>query len=591
MSIISRKKEIEKGLNIFMMFIALLAILSLIGKGGFAEKWRPFFGGVDVFIIVCFVGNSILKLIISHNWWRYIKEHPFQYILIALFISQVLIVQLILTDAGYRYILNQLSLVSLTKIYIVLMQFYILLELLAEIGRLNARMASLPLPPATIFVASFIILILGGAFLLLLPGATKGKSIKIIDAIFTSTSATCVTGLIVVPTGGFFTRFGQTIILVLIQFGGLGLMTFATFFALVFRSEFGLRERMLLGDVLNVQVFGRIKSLLGAIVGITVGTEAIGTVLLYIFSGQYQDAIHSRFFWSLFHSVSAFCNAGFSIWDNNIILFTSDWKMTLVFATLIILGGLGFVVLADIGRYIFSSFKSKKRRVPHFRLQTKIVITTTFILIGLGMIFLMLGDKNNLMRQHSFGVNLLTAFFQSVTARTAGFNTIAIGSLAPGALFIIIVLMFIGASPGSTGGGIKTTTIAVVFGAIKSKLMGNDKTNLFHRSLSSEIITVAAMIIVLSGLVIVLGTFLVSAFEFSRHPEWRFIDVFFEVVSAFGTVGLSTGLTFDLSTSSKIVLICTMLLGRVGPLTFLFSVSRHINVKRMDHIEENIMIG
>ena len=585
-----QRKAIEKALNIFMMFIAILAFISLIGKGGLGPNWNPFFGGLDVFIVVCFIGNAAFRLIIAPNWWRFIKEHPFQYILIALFLSQVLIFQLILTNVNYRYILNQLSLISITKIYIVLMQFYILLELLAEIGRINARMAGLPLPPATLFVISFIILIAGGSLLLLLPGATHG-GIKLIDAIFTATSATCVTGLVVVPTGSFFSRFGHVIIMLLIQLGGLGLMTFGTFFALVFRREFGLRERVLLGDLLNVRVFGRIKSLLAAIIGITVAAEGLGTLLLYLSAGPYEGAMGSRFFWSLFHSVSAFCNAGFSLWDDNIIRFTSDWKMTFIFAGLIVAGGLGFIVLADIGKYLFSSFRTKRRKVPHFSLQTRLVVTATFFLIALGMIFLMFGDTTNLMRQHSWNVNLLTAFFQSVTARTAGFNTVNIAAFAPAALFVLIVLMFIGASPGSTGGGVKTTTISVIFAAILARLRGRDKTTVFDRSLPDDIVRAAAMIIVLAASVVAFGTFLICSIELPSHPQWRFIDMFFEEVSAFGTVGLSTGVTASLSTASKLVLIVTMLLGRVGPLTFLFSMLRRTGGRRIEYVEESVTVG
>ena len=589
---IVERKEIENALNIFMMFIAFLAVFSLVGKGGFGPEWVPFFNGVDIFIIACFIGVAVFRLILASNWWSYIKKHPFQYVLIGLFFSQLLIAPLILTDVSYRYVLSQFALVNLAKIYIVLMQIYILIELISEVGRLNARIARLPLPPAAIFVTSFVILIAMGTFLLMLPGATKEPgSMRLIDALFTATSATCVTGLIVQPTGTFFTRFGHYIIMVFIQFGGLGLMTFATFFALVFRSDFGLRERMLLGDVLNVKVFGKIKSLLAAIVGITIGVEAVGATLLYFFATPHAGKMNSRIFWSIFHSVSAFCNAGFSLWDENIIHFTSDWRMTLTFAGLIIAGGLGFVVLMDIGRYIFSPFRFKRRKVPHFRLQTKIVLVTTVILIFVGMIFIMFGDTTGVMHGEKWSVTLLTAFFQSVTARTAGFNTIDTGALAPGVLFIVIVLMFIGASPGSTGGGVKTTTIAVIVGAISAKLRGKERAVFFNRSLPVEIISVAAMIIVLAGAVIAVGTFLVATIELPRHPDWRFIDVFFEVVSAFGTVGLSTGPTFDLTTASKLILVFTMLLGRVGPLTFLFSVSRKIRAARMEHTEETLMIG
>ncbi len=576
-----------------MMVVAVLAVISLVGKTGFGlgESFVRFFYVLDAVIIVLFIANAVTRLLVAPNWWKFVKEHPVQYILILLFLSQVLIARLLLTDVGYKYVLNQLNLVGITKIYIVLMQVYILIELLVEVGRINSRMASLPLPPAALFVASFLILISFGTLLLLLPGATVGGSMKFVDALFTATSATCVTGLIVVPTGTFFTRFGHIVIMMLIQFGGLGLMTFGTFFALVFRQEFGLRERMLLGDVLNVQVFSKIKTLLASIIGITLGMELIGGLLIYFSAGPYVDEMGSRVFWSVFHSISAFCNAGFSLWNDNIIKFTSDWKMTLIFAGLIIFGGLGFVVLSDIGRYLFGSIKQKRRKVPHFSLQTKIVLSTTAILLLAGMALLLLGDTNKQFLGLEWHTSLLTAFFQSVTARTAGFNTVDIGALAPAALLVLIILMFIGASPGSTGGGIKTTTLAVVISAIRSKLQGRDKISVFNRSMAPGIVTVSAMIIVLALIVVSAGTFLLSIFELGDSSKWTFLDILFEVVSAFGTVGLSTGPTFELSSASKLVITAIMFLGRVGPLTFLFAVSRHIKIKRMEYIEETIMVG
>jgi len=588
-----RRKELEKRLNIAMMVVAALAVISLVGKSGFGlgKGAVSFFYYMDAAIILLFIANSVIRLIIAPNWWKYIKGHLVQYILILLFLSQILIARLLLTEIGYIYILNQLNLVNITKIYIVLMQAYILIELFVEVGRLNSRMASLRLPPAALFVASFGILIIVGTLMLLLPGATDGGSMKIVDALFTATSATCVTGLIVVPTGTFFTRFGHVVIMVLIQFGGLGLMTFGTFFALVFRQEFGLRERMLLGDVLNVQVFGKIKGLLAAIIGITIGLESIGAVLMYLSAGPYAGDMESRFFWSVFHSISAFCNAGFSLWDDNIARFTSDWRMTFIFAGLIIFGGLGFIVLSDIGKYLLSSIKHKRRKVPHFTLQTRVVVTMSVVLILSGMVLLLIGDTSGRFLQQGWPTALLTSFFQSVTARTAGFNTVSIGSLAAGPLLVLIILMFIGASPGSTGGGVKTTTLAVVFASIKNKLLGRSKVNVFSRSLPQGIVGVSAMIIVLGLAIVSIGTFLLCTFELGRHPEWSFLDLLFEVVSAFGTVGLSTGSTFGLSAISKLVIIATMFLGRVGPLTFLFAVSRHVRVKRMEHVEESIMVG
>jgi len=587
------RERIENILNIVMMFVAALALFSLIGKGGLSEKISDkAFIIMDIVIISIFILSAIIRFILAPRKWEYLKSHPFQYILILLFASQILIVKLLLTDVKYRFLLNQLSIISVTQIYIILMQLYILIEIFAEIGRINSRLARLPIPASVLFVGSFLILILIGTILLLLPGASDGiEPLSFVDALFTSTSATCVTGLIVRETGGFFTRFGQVVIMILIQFGGLGLMTFGTFFALVFRREFGVRERMLLGDILNVNVFSKIKSLLSAIIVITLSFEAIGAILMYLNVGSYMKDGESRFFWSIFHSISAFCNAGFSIWDDNIIRFTSDWKMTFIFAGLIIFGGLGFVVLTDIGMYILSPWKRKKRKIPHFTLQTKIVFITTIILILSGMFLLMLSDTNSQLSKFKLPTTLLTAFFQSVTARTAGFNTVNIGSLAAGQLLILIILMFIGASPGSTGGGIKTTTFTTIFGLIKARMTGRKKVNLFNKSISPDIVNAAAMIIFLGLVLVSTGTFCLCVLELPNHGEWTFLDMLFEVVSAFGTVGLSTGITFNLCDASKLVLISIMFLGRVGPLTFLFAVISRKRIIHLEYVEENIIVG
>ena len=575
-------------LNYYMFFIAFLAFFSLVIKPGLglSSAWAPFWLGVDILIMSSFILSVILRFVWATNKRAFLSENKTELVILFLFVSQFIISLMFLNQPGMRETIRSLGITSLTKLYILFAQIFIFLELLGQLGRINARIASIPLPPPLIFMGSFAVVIIVGTLLLLLPGATH-SGIKLVDALFTATSATCVTGLIVVPTGSFFTTYGHTIIMILIQIGGLGLMTFAMFSALILRGYIGIKEHIMFGDFLNINVLAKIKSLVGSIIGFTVFFELVGAILLYIATGTYSSLAEGRTYFALFHSVSAFCNAGFSLWDDNLVYFVKNTVGSLTIMGLIVFGGIGFVVLTDFWTYLKKPFKHKKLKIAHFSLHTKLVVSVTAILILVGAVLFYLLESNKILAGLSTGYKILAAFFQSITPRTAGFNSVDIGSLSPATLFVLMILMFIGASPGSTGGGIKTTTFGVLVLIIISRLRGQEKIHIFGRSIPTMVIRAASMVLFLGLAVVVTGTFLLLLFE----PDIPFIKLLFEEISAFATVGLSTGITPQLSTASKIVIIITMFLGRIGPLTFITAVAYQRKKMRIDYPSEDVMIG
>jgi len=464
------------------------------------------------------------------------------------------------------------------------MQGYILLSVLSEIGRANTKFFNLSLPPAALFMLSFLLVIITGSLLLMLPGATNGNGISFLNSLFTATSATCVTGLIVVPTGTFFTTFGKSVILVLIQLGGLGLMTFATFFALILRREFNMRHRVLLGDILDIDVFSKIKSMITGIILITIFAELSGAILIYI---NVRDFVDKPIFFSLFHSVSAFCNAGFSTIDSNLEPFFDNVNINFIVSTLIIFGGLGFVVMLDLLRFFSRLPSNLFLKRTRFSLQSKSVILMSILLITLGTCAILFLNYDNPFFGERFSQKLLSSYFHSVSTRTAGFNTIPINEMASGSIFFMMILMFIGASPGSTGGGIKTTTMLSLYALLRARLSGFSDIPLFNRSIPLEIVRDAGLIVVLALSLILMGTLVLVVTE----PDMPFEYILFEEISAFATVGLSCGITDKLSDVGRIVIIITMFLGRIGPLTFLFAIAGKRKNKRIRNLDEKIMIG
>jgi trk system potassium uptake protein TrkH len=434
---------------------------------------------------------------------------------------------------------------------------------------------------SSLIISTFLITIFTGSVLLMLPFSTRHGSISPENALFTSTSAVTVTGLIVVDTATYFTPFGQLVILVLLQIGGLGFMTFSTFTILVMGKSFSLQDKNIIENDFTYGNYKNVKQLLIEIVAVTFAVEFIGAVLLYFqFTGLKGG---HRVFAAIFHSVSAFCNAGFSIFSNSFEDYKDHWGINSTLMVLIILGGIGFLVINEILLFI----RRKIKRVSNFSLHSKLVFVSSALLILIGFAVILVEELLNRGNHFSFGTNALTALFQSVSARTAGFNTVNFGFLSAASLFIILLLMFIGAAPGSTGGGIKTTSASVIAGYFRALLRGRDKIDIFYRNIPAKTIEKAFFVVIISFLLISFFFILLLTLE----PDHKMSDLLFETVSAFGTVGLSTGITPDLSILSKVIVSFTMFIGRIGPLTLLVAISKRDSAAMIKYPEENIMIG
>ena len=440
--------------------------------------------------------------------------------------------------------------------------------------------------PAQIVPVAFLAVILLGALLLMTPWATTGRAIRFIDALFTMTSAVCVTGLIVLDTPTDFTIFGQLVILAGIQLGGLGYSTMATLLLLALGRRIGLRQRMMMMEVLSTLSMEGLVRFVKIIVVITLLVEAAGAVLLSIrfaFDAEPLRAIYL----GIFHSISAFNNAGFSLFSDNLISYRDDLLINLTISTLIVLGGIGFLVYRDV----LDNFHRERLR---FSTHTKLAVLVTGLLIlgGTAGIWWFEIHNDKTLGALPFGEQVMVAYFHSVSARTAGFNTVDLSLMGRPALYLLILLMFIGGSPGSTAGGIKTTTFGIIVASIWGTLKGRADVMIFHRRIPQEVVTKS---FVLAALAWGLVTGLTMVLSYSESQE--FLRTLFEVASAAGTVGLSTGDGGVLSLSAlfsefgKLIIIVTMFLGRLGPLLLgLFAVRTHEEL-RYRYAEARVVIG
>ncbi len=466
-----------------------------------------------------------------------------------------------------------------------------------------------PLNPALLLVASFVGLVAVGTLLLMLPRARvrmhggPAESVPFVTALFTATSAACVTGLIVEDTPTYWSREGQAVILGLFQIGGLGIMTFGAFFGLVAGRSVGLREHATLGDMLESEGLREVRRLLLAILGFTMAMELLGAIAL---SGLWSDEpAGERLFQSLFHSVSAFCNAGFSLTDNSFVGLAHRWQVWGAVSLLIIVGGLGFAILRDLLQFAAHKLSPNRRcpglipkhSVRRLTLTSRIVLVTTAGLLLAGTLGVLLLERAAAADTER-ALPLADAWFQSVTFRTAGFNTVDMGALHPATKLLGIGLMFIGASPGSTGGGVKTVAFALAVLGLMSVLRGRQHIECFGRTLPDALVFRALAVMFLSLLLIMATTILLVLYE---DRTAFFLDYMFEAASAVGTVGVSssipleggglTSVTQSLSTPSQFVIIAAMFLGRVGPLTLLLAIGGQTTSARYQYPEERVTLG
>ena len=435
--------------------------------------------------------------------------------------------------------------------------------------------------PSLSLMLSFALVILLGAILLKMPIASvSGKSISLIDSIFTATSATCVTGLSVFDIGSQFTLFGQIVILILIQIGALGIMTISTAFALILGRRLNLRLENVMHNVIGgtykIDMFRLLKSILL----VTIIIELLGTICLYmVFSRDMSPS--SAMYNSLFHSISAFSNAGISLFKDSFAGYVSNPLINITIMTLIVLGGIGFAVLMDLFHYFTNPNKVRK-----LSLHSKIVLIMTVSVIVIGFLGIFIAEHDKSLTTYPLKTKISAALFHSISSRTAGFNTIDTTQLSPASTFVTNLLMFIGASPGSTGGGVKTTTVALLILWVVAMFRGKKEVCLFNRRIPFSNIREATILVTIAGaLIFIFGYLLMLTQDFSSE------DILFEAVSAFGTVGLSRGITPHLNKIGKLLITLLMYLGRIGPLTLIYALSTRKHQAHIDYAEEKIAIG
>ncbi len=531
-----------------------------------------------VYILTLFAG--ILFLIFSYLFRKIRpnrKAWPVDGLLLLMFIGLVL---------------DQVQVITIPIQYVgFLVDIAIIVFFFRAISALRFNYNKNHLNPAQIFIISFVSIIILGTILLMLPNATY-EGISILDALFTSTSAVCVTGLIVVDTGTYFTVFGQTVIVLLIQAGGIGIMTFTSYFGYFFKGGASYQNRLMIQDMNNSQRIAEVFGTLKKIILITFIIELAGVVIIYFsIDGHVMEMTGNRIFFSIFHSVSGFCNAGFSTLSNSLYEtgFRFNYTLHITIAILFIIGGLGFPIVFNALtylRHLVANRLLKRQAVCSpwiVALNTRIALITTLSLLIAGTFFFYVFEYNNTLAEHSGLGKIVTAFFGAATPRTAGFNTVDTSALNFSTIMIILFLMWIGASPGSTGGGVKTSTFAIAILNFLSIARGKDRIEVFKREISPistrRAFAILSLSIIIIGLSILLLTFC--------DGEKGLLPIAFESFSAFSTVGLSLGITSQLSDPGKVIIIFTMFIGRVSMLTILVAfLRRMVNLKYKYPVED-----
>lgn len=578
-------------------FLAMGAVIAvLVMLYGFDTPLLPvaLLNTVKIVLFFTFLGEKIIRLFNAASKREFLRSNWFELPLLAILLAMYF-------GADHWFPMLGRSEVMLPAI-----SMYLILQAISKVCLGMVLLASTGQNPTKVLIMLFVVLICAGAGLLMLPKSHSLDNMSVTDAFFTATSATCVTGLIVVDTGSDLTPMGQTIILMLIQLGGLGIVIFGAVLALLLGQALTVRESVAMQDLVNAQTLRSISIMIGFIFLTTLVIEGLGAVALLgmwdSVAGSCQP--HERWFYSIFHSISAFCNAGFSLFETSLIDYSRSWGVYAVICPLIITGGLGFGVLYNlshvatnrIGRFIRikrDPDASLRLGMPQrLTLQTKIVLCMSAILIVAGTILLMLFEHCSPQADHDSRFRI--ALFQSISARTAGFNTIDIAAMSEGSKLVLLLLMFVGGSPGSTAGGIKTVTLAVVVMVLYATLRKRREVEMFKRSVGLAIVGRAMTVLLLFVVLLIVMTLLLVLTERSHctgQDGWTLMDLAFEAGSALGTVGLSTGVTPTLTPVGKWIIIVTMLIGRLGPLTLLAGLTFNLKPASYDYPSEPLMVG
>lgn len=522
---------------------------------------------LTLFLVAGTVADIVLSWLFAQAPSHYLRQRWFDFFLLGLIVVALIFGRLALP-------------------LVVLRQITVLSGAVSQFGFLAGIISYLRRRAVQSLALSFIVLIAIGTLLLTFPAATTdGRGAPFLDALFTATSATCVTGLIVRDTPGYFSLFGQLVILSLIQLGAIGIMTFSTSVAVLFGHRLGLSQRRAVAEIVEEVRDMDIVHAVRYILLFTLTAEAAGTIVLFLrFLSEFPSVL-TALYHALFHSISAFCNAGFSLFSDSLVRYQADFVVNLTIINLIVFGGLGFTVVHEIvNRNTLR--RGLRQTIRNLTVHSRIVLTTSALLVAIGTIFFFFFEFDRTLAGMPLGTRLLASLFQAVTPRTAGFNTVPLNALHPATLFILILLMFIGASPGGTGGGIKTSTFAVLLLTLRSRLAGHEEIAAGRRYIPRDVIYRAIAITVTSAGVVA-GIFVLLL----ATQTFRFQDLLFETISAFGTVGLSTGITPDLSAIGRMAIILLMYVGRLGPLTLTLAMgTRQIRLP-ISYPKAKVMVG
>ena len=555
--------------------------LDLVGKmpatipSGYVDVFYQLFQGIVPFVIVM---SILTNFFLCESLEEFFRKYVF---------SIIVLIPLVIThgDIEFCYWLSSAHLLSsLLTLYESDIPNYQRNSLGETLTPIQHFFRQIKLSPAQIITLSFLGVIIIGAFLLMIPiASTSGDSLNFWDALFIATSATCVTGLSTISIGTELSIFGQMIVLILIQIGGLGIMTLSSSMMILIGKSLGMKDRIIRQDLLGVSSLEDIYAMISDIIRYTLIIELWGALVL-TFAFVYDGFdLTTSLYYGFFHSISAFCNAGFALFDNSLESYATNPLVHGTISILIVLGGLGFIVLKELKSMIASG-----TTLVRMSLHTKIVILTTLFLTVFGFCFIFFGEYLNALDSYSLWEKVQISLFQSITLRTAGFNTLEMTSLNAFTIYGMTLFMFIGASPGSTGGGIKTTTFAILLQSIRSTLFGKKDLEFFDRKIPSQVIVRATAITFISIIISSLFILILMKIE----PEQSFLPLFFEVISASGTVGLSLGVTPFLSVAGKIGLSLLMLIGRIGPLTLVLAIGEQKKLGgKIDYPDGKILIG
>lgn len=596
-------KSKDRTLGVFRILSLLVAIASVAvlvnyygNRVGPVEQQRTFFYVQMSFAF--YVLNYLVRIVYDFHPLSFIKRQKFESFTIAILIiegtSYFLFNDLIIVKISHL-----LGIEKLSSLGIIGAQFYLVIVVFNDIfrGAKPVFQFRRRLHPAFAFLATFLLLIIIGGVVLMLPEMTvAGSNISFLDALFTSTSATCVTGLILQDTAALFTMKGQFVIMVLIKLGGLNIIAFGVFMSFLAKMGFGIRQHEVLEDFVNRESIVTYRKSLVTILYISLVLEAIGALFLYIYWG---NELHfadrgERIFHSVFHSLSAFNNAGFSTFTDGYYnpLIRNNYLVHTGTGVLIFLGSLGFTTLLEI-----FDFKRMRQRIKSpwkkLSVSSKISLYMSLTLVFGGMIVIYLLEQGKVLDSEFSIVNLSNAFFSSVTTRTAGFNTVDFSMFSAPTIMLVLLLMFIGASSSSTGGGIKTSSLFLIISSTFSTIRGRKNIEFHRKTFSNELVKKAYSVLIYSLLVVGTSTFFLCITEAKLLESGQFdiVDILFEEVSAFATVGLSTGITPLLSTAGKLIIMLSMFVGRIGTLTVAYVLTKNISNLKYRYPDAHIMVG